>query len=237
MVGFTPTIKTLNTQPDQKDQHMKNYVTYLENSRVAVVDRVKLQKLSTNDLSDALKDLYVNGDYFVKLVDSSAKFFSKANLRALLDDANNTRDLSLVLEQRGTIMNDQQLDLVRQFNNLREDLLNAGKGSYPFTSVPGGWSIENNLVLNKTTVRRKEGNNHSIGYKTLKKIWDKAAPWWSENDGVDDAGRITLYSVQAGGYNRDAVIKQNRVDIGCQHIDRHEIEQVALHLGWEFPDV
>jgi hypothetical protein len=212
-----------------------NYATYLPVAGVSVVDRGRLQKLSTNEFATALKNLYVDGrDTTVKIVDSSVKFFSKAHLKELLDDPDNADDLVLVLEQRGITLTDEEFALVRRFNILRDQLLETATGPYPLATVPEGWTLDAHLTVNKT-IRRKRDSNYSIGVKTLRGLWEKVAPFWADHDENTDRGRIRLNHVQASGYNREANATPNMISIGCQNIHRYEVEAVAIHLGWEFP--
>lgn len=40
-----------------------------------------------------------------------------------------------------------------------------------------------------------------------------------------------VHGIRASGYSRDGIVHDDRIVIGCQTIQRYELEQLALHLG------
>ena len=214
-----------------------DYVTEL-NAGI-VVDRAGLNKLKTQEMAVALAEIYGRGKT-VMIMDNVRGFFSTANLFRALEG--NTEGLDLILEQRGITLTEDQLDLVTNFNNLKAYIndqiaaLTPPPPPYPFADVPKGWVIDEHIKFTTNTIRRLKGRgtDYSIGMKACKNLWDWVAPYWAGN--VASLGRRDHY-VRASGYSYYAEAYKNHVGIGCQTINRYELEQVALKQGWEFPVV
>ena len=201
-----------------------------------VVDRAGLNKLKTVDMAATLAETYAKNKPVV-LVDNVKQFFGNTNLFRALEG--NADGLDLILEQRGIELTQDQKDLVVNFNNLKayiEDQIAALTPlppPYPFAVVPDGWSVETHIKFQAKQIKRAQGNtDYAVGYKTLERIWDHAAAVWSGN-----SKDRNLSGIQAGGYWRDVRVHDNNVEIGCQRIQRYELEQVAVARGWAFPEV
>lgn len=209
-----------------------DYVTELRAG--IVVDRAGLNKLKTEDMAVALSDIYGRGKT-VLIMDNVRGFFSNANLfRALEGRADG---LDLILEQRGIELTQDQRDLVVNFNNLKAYIndqiaaLTPPPPPYPFADVPDGWSVETHIKFQTKQIRRAQGiTDYSVGYKTLERIWTHSAAYWAGN-----SRDRRLNGVQAGGYRPDVQVNDNYIEVGCQTIQRYELEQVAVARGWEFP--
>lgn len=200
-----------------------------------VVDRNGLNKLKTADLAAVLSDIYSKGKP-VRIEDNVRAFFGNTNLFRALEA--NADGLNLILEQRGVVLSDLQKAVISDFWELKLnvqdqlDLLAPPVPSYQFAEVPEGWSVDTHIKFLSKSVKRAKGNtDYTIGYKTLEKVWDHAAAVWTNNK-----KDRRLSDVQAGGYYRDVHVQDDRVDIGCQRVQRYELEQVALKQGWKFPE-
>lgn len=203
-----------------------------------VVDRAGLNKLKTDEMATSLAEIYGKGKT-VMIMDNVRGFFSNANLFRALEG--NAEGLDLILEQRGIELTEDQKDLVTNFNNLKAYIndqiaaLTPPPPPYPFATVPEGWDVETHIKFTTNTIRRiKGGTDYAIGIKACKNLWDWVAPYWAGN--VDSLGRRSHY-VRASGYGNYAEPDRTSIDIGCQTIRRHELEQVALKMGWDFPEV
>lgn len=207
-----------------------DFVTKL--STAIVIDRMGLQSLKSGDeMASALATIYSHG-LPVKIVDSAAQFFGSKNLAKVLEDSTKRDDLMLILEKRGVEFTEQDSAIVTSYQELKKRLFAATanpQGIYPFAKVPEGWSVENKISIEKRAISRV-GGDYSIGPTALKTIWGTASKVWA---GMSDARSIS--DVRASGYSRRATVSKNEVQIGCQSILRYELEQLALHLGWEFP--
>ena len=203
----------------------------------SVVDRQKLNKLSTEELAATLAALYSKKDHTVLIVDNPRNFFSTKNLMRELDT--NGEGLHVILKYRGVKLTDAQIETIELFAHVKaaiEDQLIAMTPPvppYPFADVPEDWSIETHIKFLSKQVRRAQGNtDYAIGYKTLERIWNHAAAVWSGNRQGRAIGNLSI-----AGYWRDTNVQDNYVSIGCQRIQRYELEQVAQARGWAFPEV
>lgn len=201
-----------------------------------VIDRPALNKLKTQDMAARLAEIYAKNKPVV-LVDNVAQFFGNTNLFRALEG--NTDGLALILEQRGIELTEDQQAIIVNFNNLKGYIqdqiaaLTPPAPPYPFADVPEGWSVETHIKFNTKQIKQARSNtDYAIGYKTLEKIWNHAAKVWTGKSQVR-----RLNGLQGAGYWGNADVHNNYIDIGCQRIQRYELEQVAVKLGWAFPEV
>jgi hypothetical protein len=210
-------------------------------STAVIVNRGALAALKGPEMETTLTAIHGAG-LPVRVVDNMAQFFSDQSLMEAI--GNNSPDLPVIAEFRGVVFDDSEKFVINKMAELLARVsaeLTANKpapvSAWKFAKVPDGWNIEDNIVFLKSTIKRKKGDTgYSIGHKTLEKVWKMASKYWASKS-VND--RI---EVQAGGYCRTATCYRTgedgtqRVTIGCQTIKRFELEQVALTMGWEFPE-
>lgn len=201
-----------------------------------VVDKAKMGGLSAVDMAALFAQLYAPGQTKpVVIVESTGAFFTTRELLKQLDESGD--HWGLICEKFGiTISEDDRAALLRG-NAVRAQIVEAAKGvnTYEFAKVRDGWSVEKNISIKTGVVRRLDqyGNagGYSAGVKTLQKIWDGASKYWAKVEGA----RAHVYDIRASGYSRTANIYATSVQVGCQPIERFELEQLALHQGWAFP--
>lgn len=197
-----------------------------------VIQRSDLIKHSSDELTAFMNQVSTFGKK-IYIVDSLASFFSMNNLLECIDKAN-IEYVNLIAEKRGIDISADEIAQVVRFNSFKEQLQTRIKSlgqKYTFEDVPPGWSIEKHITISKTSVYRKNSSSYKIGLKTLEGLWKKASKFWLD----EDKENLRIYSIQASGYNRDATVYSNRIEVGCQTIHRYELEQVAVHLNWEMP--
>ncbi len=197
-----------------------------------VIDRRALAKLSDDDMNSQMAAAYAAGN--VMVINDADKFSSNHAVMSAL--AANSIDLPLILEMRGIVLTDDEKFIVGKNVELTariESILNAVPETpavaYVFAKLPAKWVLEDKIHINKAFVQRNS-SSYRLGIKTLQKIWDVAGPYWAKQKGA----KSVVY-IQAMGRPRSAAINSKIVKIGCQQVNRYELEQVALKMGWAFP--
>ena len=233
------TLATVSTITNLQTQKEQTNMTEVAIKLIAgtVVDRQLLNKVKSEDLATVMAGIYADPKTQVIVVDNVAQFFSTKNLLTALDQ--NAVELPLILEHRGITLNADDIDVVRQFSEVKQHVmdriaaLTPPPPPYPFAEVPDDWDIEAKIKFNTASVRRMDNTSYSMSNKALKEVWEAAAGHWT---GGDKVRRGTLY-VRASGYSNWLEVYDNHIEIGCQKIQRFELEQVALRMGWDFPAV
>ena len=199
-----------------------------------IVDREAFNALTNDRLAETTAELYGNKDAPPpQFMSNLNTFFSRQNLsKELLSQGPH---LPILLEKWEIDVSDEEVKLIQDFNKLRNELsarIDAKKPDYPFATCPDVYDLLSTISIKPTCVRRlgRHDTGYSIGTKTLKRIFDHAAKAWAEGRTPDRIG-----SINASGYTRSVTFSKTTVEIGCQTIQRYEIEQIALHQGWEFP--
>jgi len=195
-----------------------------------IMQKSDLVAMDPDKMTEFMAEVASNGKP-IRFVDSIPYFFSTKNVLACVDEVD-VESLKLIAERHEMVITDAEFDLMTRMKDLKASLIariEASKPEYPFAKVPDGWSVETNLHISKTTVNRVRAD-YSIGIKTLERIWNLASKKWTGDDAA-----TSRVNVNASGYNRTAIVNKNKIEIGCQSIERFELEQVALYFGWEFP--
>lgn len=200
-----------------------------------VVDRAQLNKLKADEMNNVLAEAYKDGANVV-IIDNVKTFFDDTALFGALET--NSPLLPLILEKRGVTVSQEDMFIVQKFielnDRIKTDLaaLVPPLPPYTFATVPDNWSVEKNLKIGTTRIMRKINNSgYGIGIKTLKQVWAHASKYWAGHA----VGRHGP-SIRVSDYNRTPYVNTNHITIGCQQVERYEIEQLALHLGWDFPE-
>ena len=197
----------------------------IELSTHVIVQRAEVTE--QKDLTSFMNTLANTGKKIL-VVDSYTRFFSVKNLFASMDSGD-FESLGIIVEKNDIDMSSHDWSLIRAYNDLRDKLNLALKPKYEFKEVPSNWSIETSFKINKTTMTRA---GHTIGIKTAKKVWDQVSKHWFDNK---EKTQIVIRDLSIANYYRDVTATPSEVKIGCQTIDRYEIEQLAIHMNWDFP--
>lgn len=117
-------------------------------------------------------------------------------------------------------------------------VIEASKTKYSFREVPVDYTFAAYFdIYQKRSIRRKHSLHRTIGLITLKRIWEIASKAWHEYDQNEAStfSPIPLSSVRSDGYSYNSRVTRSGIEVGCQTIERWEIEQVAVELGWDIP--
>lgn len=208
-----------------------DYIVDLKSA--TVVERNSLNKLSLDEMNQKLKEIYSKQKPVV-MVESIRQYFSVKNLSEVINDPKKIDDLPVILEYMNFDLGDDERTVIEQFHKIKSEIIESVVPAnpidyYQFAPVPEDWNLNEDVIFTSNLIRRRSDNN-SIGYKTLEKVWNRARNVWA---GKDVSRYINDLRV-AGGYY-EVTVNDDRVRIGCTSIARHELEQVAKHLNWEFP--
>lgn len=205
-----------------------------------VLDRSVFVGETSAEMVLTIEAIRANPGKCLTVIDKSSTFFTSENMIALIKA--NDVEYRLIAEQAGVELSVEDVDAIQRAERARLSILEKMTPPippYPFAEVPDGWSIATDLTItagDRSTVRRSrhntdgDGISHSMSVKQLKKLWGIASRRWT-----DDVSVSRYVGVAAGGYTRNSEIEGTRVTIGCQKVRRYELEQLAVHFGWDFP--
>jgi hypothetical protein len=177
------------------------------------------------------------------VVDSITAFFSKPSLDKILTRPETVPDwekkLKLILEYREVSLDTldvlvEQINKYLQMRNMLSEVSFENAGGYIMVAVPDNYDVTKRFTFYDQKILDRN-TNYSTTTKTAKKLWELASKIWHEWD--SNGKNETKPSMRASwaGYTRSAIVRKESVEIGCQTFKRHEVEQIALHMGWEFP--
>jgi hypothetical protein len=168
-------------------------------------------------------------------VDSFRTFFSSKSLINALETGND--QWSLIAEKLGITLTADDLDIVNRANAIRKSIIKKAGSvipDYPFVAVPAGWSVETHLDIGKQRLGRLKNSphgdltHHHMTLTQAHRLWRVASKYWT---GKRDSTYVSDVASARGGR-----LSKDSVEIGCQTIRRYELEQLALHQGWDFPE-
>lgn len=197
-----------------------------------VVDRSVLISLSSSALQNVFLGVVASGKNFV-VVDNYHSFFNSDSMLKLIESGSD--DYKMIAEKFNISVSDAEVAAIQRAVELRKEITEKAKPPIPpyeFAIVPTDWSVDTNIRATGQSVRRITNGRpagHSIGLKTLQNVWLLASERWGKNN-----PKRTM-SVTADGYTRTAEVLPDRVVIGCQVVQRYELEQFAKSKDWPFP--
>ena len=201
-----------------------------------VVDRKAMATLGADALSNTMAAVYEKGKTAkVLYIDDAAKFFNLKSLETAIDT--NSPTLGLLLNYHNIDLTAEDIDTITRARDIQkkirdsvEAMREASRPAYKLAAVPKGWSVENDLQITSQLMRRIADGRYIIGLKAAERLWDWASQYW-----VGNTNSPPYHRVRASGDERYAQVNKTSITIGCQTIQRYELEQVALELGWTFP--
>lgn len=207
-----------------------------------VLDRSALAGLTKTELDSTVAALRSSPHVKkrVTIIDSVASFFTASNMLDLIKA--NDDSYKLIAEKANVTLRDEQVQAIQAAEAAQKAIETAmipPLPPYTFATIPADWSVAQDLNIidgPRGRVRRRRNNqqgngtSYALSLTQLKRLWTVASVYWQTKTGV-----YTVPGITSDGYTRSAVMELGRVQVGCQSIQRYELEQLALHLKWDFP--
>lgn len=200
-----------------------------------VVDRSVLVGMTGEEIRDIFSTARVNPNKRLVVIDNASTFFTAENLLKNIKSKNN--DYMMIAEKAGVALSEEKIKALLLAEKVQEDIIALMKPKYVFAEVPAGWSFAADISFGPTQVRRKRpngqgggANNYYVSPGQLEKLWLIASKRWASGKAPAENPEV-----RAGDYKRRAVINETNIQLGCQIVQRYELEQVAKHKGWAFP--
>jgi hypothetical protein len=165
---------------------------------------------------------------------------SKMSFRNILP---NFRAGEVDLFRAGCIANNVNFteDSLSFLENMKKNLaiieseLESKKPDYPFDKRGEELSgpIENYFNITKTRISLVGESYNAVGVTVAERIWKAVSKNWYE--GCTSDHPMYFSSTRLKYHTHDVSATDTRVKIGCQTIQRHQLELLAQHMGWVFP--
>lgn len=152
----------------------------------------------------------------------------KANPALTLVSLDNTLEVSTPEEKE--VIENFKLAL-GVFSEAYEALTDLSKSKYPFATVPNGYSLDKNFKFLTQRVRRPSDSDYFLTNHDVKALMNTCMDYWLSGDKTNL--QLSRVSLQSHSYYRDITIDAHNIRIGCQTIRRHELEQIAVRLGFK----
>lgn len=164
------------------------------------------------------------------IIENGATFFTAANMLELIKA--NDDGYKLIAEKAGVAVTEDSIRAI-QIAEVTSALIKKAMippiPPYPFAKTPDGFTgIDQKFeICNGGKSLRRVNGHHTLGLVLAQLIWRYLSAAWAINKVAEDK------------YFREHRVCQRQGDlyrIGCQEINRYEIEQIALWQGWKFPE-
>lgn len=219
-----------------------------------VLDRSVFRDLTSNQMAEVITNLPANiGGLMV--VDDADMFFTPDTLIRLFSQKDGR--FILVNEKINFFTEEvanQLMDSFQPANGLKAEVIKpiikqealvdeyaggvvvkakapeVGAG-YQFAVVPPNWNVAAHMSLGPNKMKRR-GSNFYLSPMDLEGLWLAASRYWAKVPGSNNK-----MAINTPNGLRTATFSMTNVVIGHDSFLRHEIEQVAKHRGWAFPQV
>lgn len=152
-------------------------------------------------------------------------FHSLRSTKNIIDKLLTGADASMEMEFNDITLSDAEKSALSAIRPVLEKI-KAIIPPYKFAEVP-----ENPVYLKVTKTLINNGN-YNCGIMKAKVIWKKASAFWNGNT----TNRIRWYDRIAGYNSKEFEVRDQSLIIGCQTIHRYQVEELAVRLGWDFPE-
>lgn len=194
---------------------------------------------------DALQFKALPSDKLVEVSMQIANFKNTGKEVKILSDLSNYTSLRIIKQNAATGLclkehleyftdkevTDEQFQIITNYANAQKALNDFETKinpdiDYPFAEIPEDYETGlEDIEFRPKLIRR---GSYSIGYKAFEEVWEKCIDIWLYNRPSND------FYIRASGSNNRVSIYRDRVYIGCQLIQRFQVEQVALKLNLPF---
>lgn len=203
-----------------------------------VIDREVLLKKSSAELIEIFEAVRYSANR-VLVVDRAATFFTVNNMIKLIE-ANNP-DYVLISDKLDKRLTLSQIEAIQTAVSLKNTLLDNAPNptNYTFeTIVPEGWAFEDNYEIygNGKYIKRTnalEGQRYSATLAQAERLWMFCVPSWADWNLLSQPRKLAYFHIS--GDSRRCDVSEHYVQVGCQRVNRYELEQLALNQGWKFP--
>lgn len=171
----------------------------------------------------------------ITVIENGATFFTAANMLDLIkaDDDH----YKLIAEKAKVTLRDEDVTAIKTAEAAKKAIeasMIPPIPPYPFRPVPEGFvaSQKFELTNNNRSLRRvgAVAYEYRVSLAGAQKLWASLSKYWVKGQTVP-----SFYTNV--GTERRIVQEGDTVRIGCQNVQRFEIEQIALWQGWAFPEV
>jgi hypothetical protein len=214
---------------------MSETKVFKELSKVVLVDAGKFKALPASLIQETLEAIAKTGKS-----PSFVESFASINRKSLLPALAKGEDISVQLEfLRETPLTAFEQAVFDQYTSslakIKDIIGLLPSPAYPFAPVPEGKTLEDYMVVGTNRVWKKGHSNYAMGHKSAEKVWARASKEWNKNlFGLGAEQQLGNIFTSPGGYYPVTIYK-NHIKIGCQEFARWHVEQLAVKLGWEFP--
>lgn len=200
---------------------MKNTDLFKVLSAVVLVNAPVFRKVSANNLPKAFADLNESGKPLI----FEENITKLTHTPSVITRMSQGEDVSISLELLDVALSPIEQSAIRLYHQIIERLKPATGPYYPFAEAPANFVLFDHIKINSKTMTR---NGYSSSISVAERVWKVCYKYWL------GLSTDTKMSGSFDGYSRNVKISDKFVEVGCQTINRYEIEALALHLGWEF---
>lgn len=205
-----------------------------------------IKELQNVVIVDALQFKALPNDKLVEISVQIANCKNAGKEVKILSDLSNYTSLKIIKQNSATGLclkehleyftgkeiTDEQFQIITNYTNAQKALNDFFETKinpdvdYPFAEIPEDYETGlENIEFKQKLMRR---GNHTIGYIAFEILWKECLKTWLYKQQVE-----TFY-VRASGSDHRVIIYKDKISIGCQSVDRFQVEQIALKLNLPF---
>lgn len=117
------------------------------------------------------------------------------------------------------------------FSESLDKLVASSKDSYVFAEVPSDFDFDKTFKVLETRIRRTDAN-YFLMKSDIKRLMNTAFHYWKKGFNDSEGLPIGYHSFKQHSTSHRVVIFPRSIQIGCQRIQRYELEAAAVHLGF-----